>query len=79
MKANLNSVYWELWELLPEKQRVQICGEYFDIHRNCVKLWDKETLLIEITTLLEILVKCNKNTLQKSMQIIINMLNKEYE
>ena len=77
MKANLNSVYWELWELLTEKQRGNICGDYFDSHHNCVKMWDNEVLLIEITSLLETLMKAKRPVLQQVLQIVITMLDEE--
>lgn len=78
MKVNLNSVYWELWELLTERQRTQICGEYFDTHRNSVKMWDDEVLLIEIKSLLEMLIKAKRPVLQKALQVVINLLDEEF-
>ena len=77
MKADLNSAYWELWELLTERQKTQICGEYFDNHRNSVKMWDNEVLLIEIISLLEILVKAKRPILQQAMKVVINFLENE--
>ena len=77
MKVNLNSAYWELWELLSERQKVNICGEYFDNHRNSVKMWDDEVLLIEIKSLLEMLIKAKRPVLQKALQVVINLLDEE--
>lgn len=77
MKADLNSVYWELWDMLTERQRVNICGEYFDNHRNSVKMWDDEVLLIEIISLLEMLVKAKRPVLQQAMKLVIGLLEKE--
>ena len=77
MKADLNSAYWELWELLTERQRVNICGNYFDNHRNSVKMWDNEVLLIEIKSLLEMLIKAKRPVLQQAIKVVINLLENE--
>jgi len=72
-----SSVYWKLWELLTERQQINICGDYFDAHYNSVKMWDNEVLLIEITSLLETLMKAKRPVLQQVLQIVITMLDKE--
>lgn len=77
MKADLNSAYWELWELLTERQRVNICGNYFDNYRNSLKMWDNEVLLIEIKSLLEMLIKAKRPVLQQAVKVVINLLENE--
>jgi len=77
MKGNLCNVYWNLWELLTEKQRTNICGDYFDNHLNSVKMWDDEVLLIEIISLLEMLAKAKRPVLQQVMKVVINLLDEE--